>query len=74
MNIDDAKLGNSQQSGNTYKWLLIVLSVNFEEALWVFAGWANLRGLRADNDMTAVATLPYTVTIAAEHDTVLDIL
>ena len=38
---------------------LIILRVNFKVALGMVAGGADLRGLLAHDDVTAVAALPY---------------
>lgn len=43
---------------------LVILSIDLEEALRMHADWAYLRSLGADHDMSAVAALPDTVTVA----------
>ena len=55
------------------KILLIVLSVDLEEALRMVADGAYFRSILADHDVTTVAALPDALIVAREDDTTLDV-
>ena len=53
---------------------LEVLSFELEEALRMLADGANLGSLRTNNDVSAVAANPDGITVAAEDESILDVL
>ena len=52
---------------------LVVLRVDFEEALRVVAHWAYLWSVLAYHDVSAVAALPDALIVAREHDAALKV-
>ena len=53
---------------------LKVVCLNLEVALRMVARWAHLGRFFTDDDMSAVAALPDDITLAREHNGILDVL
>ena len=53
---------------------LKVISHDLEIALRMVARWTYLRSFFTDDDMSAVAALPDDITLAREHNGILDVL